>query len=131
METARAERPLSCPSYDNLSEYDLESLKCIAFRWLRLNDNWKRPFPRILGQVRSMSCGGPVDIVSIVPGTDIVILRLLELDRLLCWDIASGIPFNLDPLECIGRIFSASEPYEKRGEYAVTLLTVQDDDYWK
>jgi hypothetical protein len=75
-----------------------------------------------------MSCGGPVDIVLFVPGTDIVILRSQELDRLFCWDIASAMPFNLDPLESNGRVFSVSDPYEKWGEYAVTLLTTQDSD---
>jgi hypothetical protein len=105
----------------------LKDLKVIAFHWMRLEENWNRPFPEIIGPIRTSSCGvgGPVDIISIVPGTDIVILQLRLLGQLQCWDVISAAPFNCRWLECNDSIYSASEPYEKQGEYAIALLTMQ------
>ncbi|KAJ6631422.1 hypothetical protein B0H10DRAFT_1978682 [Mycena sp. CBHHK59/15] len=124
LETTRATSTIACPRHDDLSEHTLESLKHLVFSWLRLQDNWSRPEPRIAQPVTSAALSEPAQIVFTVQGTDILVLYMRESGTLLCWDVEANAPFPLPRIHSSGRITGVSEPCESYGVCSNALLTM-------
>jgi hypothetical protein len=91
--------------YSDLSGHDLRSLKALALHRLRLEQNWSCPNPSIVNPIKTFIYDEPAVILSLVPGTGIVLLHSPVHRNVTCWDLGSR-PFKLEPLP-IGRAIPA------------------------
>ncbi|KAJ7033372.1 hypothetical protein C8F04DRAFT_623271 [Mycena alexandri] len=125
LETTRKKSPIACPRHTDLSQYTLEALKDLAISWLKLQSNWNRPFPRLAHPVTSTALSEDVDIIFLVPGTDILLLSTAE--TVLCWDVKLTAPFPLPAIEIDGPVVDVSAPSEVPGSTSVAFLVRMSD----
>ncbi|KAJ6497484.1 hypothetical protein C8R45DRAFT_983037 [Mycena sanguinolenta] len=104
LKTTRSRSPIACPPDTDLSQYTLERLKNLALSWLRLQNNWDRPFPRIVQPASSAQLPRPepTQIILAVQGTEILVLTAGE--YLFCWDAKLGAPFPFPAVHTAGQI---------------------------
>ncbi|KAJ7496684.1 hypothetical protein FB451DRAFT_1162819 [Mycena latifolia] len=126
LETTRKTSTIACPQFARLSEYTFESLKGLAISWLKLQENWNRPFPRLMRPVTSTSLPEPADIIFTVQGTDIIVLHMKESGLAVCWDVKAAAPFAFPPITTGGGITGVSAPFESYGICSVALRTLED-----
>lgn len=83
----------------------------MALAWYKLERNWRKEVPEIVHPVRSSPCPGRVEFISIVSGTHIMVLFLVDTKQFLCWDAEEGVPFPFDCMDsCIaGTIMAVSD----------------------
>ncbi|KAJ7736849.1 hypothetical protein B0H16DRAFT_1572818 [Mycena metata] len=125
LETTRKKSPIACPRHTDLSQYTLDALKDLAISWLKLQTNWSRPFPRLAHPVTSTALPEDVDIVFVVPGTDILLLSTAR--TVLCWDVKLNEPFPLPAIEINGPVADVSAPSEVPGITSVAFLVPTSD----
>ncbi|KAJ7647825.1 hypothetical protein FB45DRAFT_1102149 [Roridomyces roridus] len=92
VEATRALYPIGCPKYANLSQYDSGELQDLVSFPFKLQKNWNLEFPKFVDMQKVTSFKGcvetlfndgervdGVDIIGLVPGTDIVVLHTTTL----------------------------------------------------
>ncbi|KAJ7750044.1 hypothetical protein DFH07DRAFT_775187 [Mycena maculata] len=124
--TTRSLSTIACPKHADLAQYSLASLKDLVFSWLKLQDNWNLPAPRLKHPVTSTSLSVPADIISIVQGTDILLLHPRDSGEVVCWDVKMAAPFPLPSIKTGGRIDGVSAPSESYGICSIAILTMEE-----
>lgn len=124
LETAHITIPLPCPTHEDLSIHDLAGLRALAVQTLRREQNWSLAEPRICGEVKSISCEAPHDLVIQVPGTQLVVGHSEELRALTCWDFASGA--NLSSIYVGHFLCEVSPMRAAKGRVTLAFLISED-----
>ncbi|KAJ7125303.1 hypothetical protein C8R44DRAFT_782839 [Mycena epipterygia] len=126
LNTTRLKSTIACPPSTDMSQYTLDSLRGMAFSWLKLQDNWNRPFPKIKQPTTSTFLSEPADIICAVQGTDILLLHMRESGTIICWDTKNATPFPFPCIETGGRVNGVSPTYDSYGQCSIALLTLQE-----
>ncbi|KAJ6491635.1 hypothetical protein C8R47DRAFT_435613 [Mycena vitilis] len=123
LETTRAKSPIACPQHADLSLYGSKALKVLVVSWMKLQDNWNKPFPQIrwpaIWYTRFVA---PTQIVFNVQGTEIIVVND---GTVYCWDAESmqRLPFPAIEVGPNRRsIGSVSAPIEGPGVWTLAFL---------
>lgn len=123
MNTTRMKSTIACPPFTDMSQYTLDSLRGLAFSWLKLQDNWSHPFPQIKQPTTSTFLSEPADIICAVQGTDILLLHMRQSGTIVCWDAKDATPFPFPSIKTGGRVNGVSPTCDSYGGCSVALLT--------
>ena len=128
LERAGAVRPIACPIGEDLSRLGLYSLRRIAHHTNRLEQNWSRSNPQLIGAVRVVRCWKPEipwSIIAVIPGTDIVLLHDFDFG-IVCYDLQTVTPITI-PLHEVDRT-ETSVQFAHYNEYGKHLTAVAYDN---
>jgi hypothetical protein len=122
LERTRATRCLPCPTGEDLSQRNLQDLQCIARHAHRLERNWDRGSPRIIGAVRAIQHGNDISIAAVIPGTDLVILYSNPENELYCFDMQT---ITSSPGLCFAELnLNFSAHYDEYGQHLMGFVSM-------
>ncbi|KAJ7061468.1 hypothetical protein C8F01DRAFT_1369005 [Mycena amicta] len=129
LNTARLFTTLACSPHTDLSRslYSLSRLKKIALHNLKLEASWarKRPTPSPGKPPLTTNFSEPPKIMSIVQGTDIMLLHFPQRREIVRWDKKAGKTFPFPPIPISGGITDVAEPFDSDGVSIVAFVTLE------
>ncbi|KDQ51562.1 hypothetical protein JAAARDRAFT_199026 [Jaapia argillacea MUCL 33604] len=121
LKTMQSRRPLPCPYDDDLTKFELTSLIDAAMHARRLENNWSKDEPSVIGTIRSFPFGESIDVIAFIPGTELILLHFQEQGTAALWDLTSA---KFVGSVVVGRILLLySDMYLERGRLVVAFET--------
>ena len=90
---AKAERPIACLFNEDFAKYDINNLKKIVYKTLKVDHDWYLAQPHFRNPMKVVWLGPQghsFDTIFQVPGTDYYVFHHRSTGELECWDMSLG-----------------------------------------
>ncbi|KAK7057708.1 F-box domain-containing protein [Favolaschia claudopus] len=125
LETTRKISPIGCPRHAQLSQLTLDTLKCEAFSWLKLQKNLSLPFPQLVHPPTRNPLPERAQIIFAIQGTDILLIATISRrGKVFCWDARLGAAFPFPAIETGGAVTQVSCPSERSGVCVLSIIAL-------